>query len=770
MKNKISEKNKYYLIAFLLGACVFVLSFLPFIIKNGMVFYFYGDFNSQQIPFTIYLQQQLRNAELPQFDFYAGTGLDFIEAYGFYNLFSPFMLPLLLIPTEWVVYAIPFVIALKFGFCSMFAYMYASRFCNNKDYALAAGLLYAFSGYQMVNFIFHYLDALVFFPLLLTALEMAVTEKKRVLFGITVLLCAFTNYYVFGIEVVFLILYFLFRLSDKSFRINFRDFLCLAAESVLGVLAAGFVLLPAISAIMASPRYGTGFSDVSDMLVYETPWRYARILQAIFLPPDTQGNTNFFPDFKGAYPHGSRWSSQAMYIPLFGMSGVIAYAIAEKKSWMTRLSAACIVMAFVPVLNSLFSLGSAVYYARWMFAPTLIMSVMTAAALENEPKLFKSGLILNGAMILAIAIFSILFPMEKLALWQSGAYYNTAQRVVQIIVGAAGLIIAAVLLFKAVRDTTYSKKVVVAVTAFVFAFSEATLLFGMGDTSEPLTTISAYTNYPEIERTEYGKRLSADDAFDNSNLFNGYGSVYSFNSTVNPNISDYCDAIGDSLGSYYELYETECLCSVKEYIFARCLPEDANIPLSGDYAFLSSNPYCTVYENRNFIPIGFCYDYFITKETLMSLDTEIRAEIMLRAMVLDEADSADGYLEEADKNMLYDLSDEEFAEECALRAEDSAKSFRTDGDSCTAVITVERPELVFFSIAYDEDFTAYVDGRETEIIKANVGFMAVPVNEGTHTVELVYHSEIRKIGLAASAVGIIGLCIYAFVFAVKKSR
>ncbi len=735
-----------------------------------MVFYFYGDFNIQQIPFTLHLQQQLRHLELPQFDFYAGTGLDFIEAYGFYNLFSPFMLPLLLIPTECVVYAIPFVIALKFGFCSLFAYMYAARFCKNKDYALIAALLYTFSGYQMVNFVFHYLDALVFFPLLLTTLEMAVTEKKRAFFGITVAICAFTNYYIFGIEVVFLVLYFLFRLTDKSFRINLKDFFCLAAESVLGVLAAGLVLFPALSALIESPRYDTGFDGIADMFLYETPWRYTRILQAMFLPPDTQGNTNFFPDFKGAYPHGSRWSSQAMYVPLFGVSGVFAYAIAEKKSWMTRLVAVCTVMAFVPVLNSLFSLGNSAYYARWMFAPTLIMSVMTAVALENKPELFKPGLILNGAMIAITAVFSVLFPMKKLALWQDGAYYNPAQKTVQILLGTTGLLIAAALLFKCVKDASYSKKIVVAVAAFVFAFTEMTLLFGIGENSEPLATTAAYTDYPYIEKNEYGSRVSSDDYFENNNLCNGLYSTYTFNSTVNPYLSDYCTATGETIGGFAKSYENVCLSSEKNFIYTGCLPENASPPIEGDYKFIRNYPSCTLYENRNFIPIGFCYDYFITRETLMSLAEELRAEIMLRTMVLDDKAYAEGYLTEADESMLYDMSDEEFAAECDLRAEYSAESFTSDTDSCTAVITVDKPELVFFSIAYDKDFTAYVDGEKTEIINANIGFMAVPVNEGTHTIELVYHSDIRDIGFAASVAGIIGLLVYTAVFAAIKLR
>ena len=51
--------------------------------------------------------------------------------------------------------------------------------------------------------------------------------------------------------------------------------------------------------------------------------------------------------------------------------------------------------------------------------------------------------------------------------------------------------------------------------------------------------------------------------------------------------------------------------------------------------------------------------------------------------------------------------------------------------------------------------------------------MAVPVSEGTHTIELVYHSDERTIGIIMSIIGITGLAFYAAImkmFAVKKTK
>ena len=766
------SKTKFYIISAVLGMAVFLISALPFIAQNGMVFYYCADFNAQQIPFTLYFRRLFSEGALPQYDFLAGEGLDFMGAYGFYNLFSPFTLILLLLPQKAALYAIPFVIALKFGVCSLNGYIYASRFCKNNMYAVISALLYTYSGYQMLNFTYHYLDALVFFPLLLAALEAAVTEKRRILFGLTAALCAIVNYYIFGTEVVFLVVYFLVRLTDKSFRINLRDFLCLALESVLGVLTAGFVLLPAVYCLANSSRLGVGFDSIADMLLYDTPWRYARILQALFLPPDIMGYTNFFPDYVGDYPHGSRFSSQALFLPLFGISGVLAYILANKKSSFTKLSAVCIVMAFIPILNSLFSLGTPLYYARWMFAPTLIFAVMTGCALENEPKYFKSGIIIHGAAVVIIGIFSLISPMDKLALWSKyPVYYSNAQKFVQIIFTLPGLAAAFLIVYKMKRNEEYQLKVIALTAAFVFAASEIYLLFGMGETRYPEQVSYSYTNYPQLEQTECGSRIAVSDMADNLNLLWGEKANYTFNSTVNKAYGEYLDALEYAGGDIYNDYGANCLFSVKDLVVLSSVTNmDKPQEFSDKYVYKETQGYYTIYENPNFIPMGFCYDYCISEDDIMTLPAEERSGFMLKAMVLEDTSAAAGLLDTLPREELRPLSEEEFAEECAKRGAQSAYRFTTDKDNCSAEIKLERANLVFFSYAYDKNFTAYVDGEKADIIKANVGFMAVPVPAGKHTVKLVYHSAERDMGNIASIMGISGFAVYAAVIIILRKK
>ncbi len=771
-----SEK-KYYISAFVLGCIPFLLSVLSFIIQNSGVFYYYGDFNYQQMVFTHRISRDLSGANIPQFDFSAGTGLDYIDAYTYYGLFSPFTLLYALIPYSATIYAMPFIMVLKFGVCSLSAYIYISRFCKTKEFALAGALLYSYSGALLVNLVLPFLDAMAFFPLMPAALEAAINEKRRGVFGAAVFLCAITQYYIFGMEAIFIALYFFMGIISKHLRVSFRDVLCLTLETVLGLLAAGAAFIPAVICMINSPRLGEPFHDLKDMLVYDSPWRYPRLIQAIFMFPELQGYANIFPDSNGsAYPFGSLWSSQGMYLPMFGASGVIAYMTARKKNFFSAILALLMLIAFVPVLNSIFSVGSSVYYARWMFMAVLIMSAMTACALDGEPKYFKAGIITQISVTLLIMLFCILFPIEKISLWTMG-YYNYIDLWIGIILTLGGALLAGVMIFRMKSHDSYKGMIIVMTAAFSFAASEAMLFFGMSDTSCPEVYTDLFSDtdaYPELDNITDSGRIVNCSTLQNMEILWERPSPYCFTSICNPYVSEYCDAVGITFEQIPDSYPSLCLMSVKESIKYAPYPEEDYSALHPSpkeaYEYAGNDLPYVFFENKNFIPMGFCYDYCISDEKLLSLDKEVRERIMLKAMSVEDTAAVSDYLDPVPEEEIYVLDDKEFAEECSKRAGKTVSGYYTDDDSYNAETDFSEPELVFFSIAYYDGFTAYVDGEEVPIIKANLGFQAIPVPAGKHTIKCVYHSKWRDIGAVCSAAGITGFAVYLIICRIIRKK
>lgn len=157
-------------IAFIIGFFLYIAVVLPILINDKGIFTIMGDYSSQSIPFAYHIRDCLLSGNVC-WDWSSGLGSQFLGDYAYYNLFSPFSLIYLIVPRDAIIYAMPFVAAVKYGTGSCLAYFYASRFLKNKHYAVIAGVIYMFSSFSGYNVIFHFSDVIALFPLLLIAVE-----------------------------------------------------------------------------------------------------------------------------------------------------------------------------------------------------------------------------------------------------------------------------------------------------------------------------------------------------------------------------------------------------------------------------------------------------------------------------------------------------------------------------------------------------------------------------------------------------------------------
>lgn len=74
-------------------------------------------------------------------------------------------------------------------------------------------------------------------------------------------------------------------------------------------------------------------------------------------------------------------------------------------------------------------------------------------------------------------------------------------------------------------------------------------------------------------------------------------------------------------------------------------------------------------------------------------------------------------------------------------------------------VDVSKSKILCMSIPYSKGWKARVDGEETEILKGNYMFMALPLTEGQHSIEFVYCTPGLKIGIGCSMVSIIAVVL-----------
>jgi uncharacterized membrane protein YfhO len=137
-----------------------------------------------------------------------------------------------------------------------------------------------------------------------------------------------------------------------------------------------------------------------------------------------------------------------------------------------------------------------------------------------------------------------------------------------------------------------------------------------------------------------------------------------------------------------------------------------------------------------------------------------RDRLMLHGIYLeDQYIKKYGYLlTEYTREDIPNLTESVYLEDCTLRAENACDSFTFDSNSFTATITLDADNLVFFSVPYNEGWTAYVNGKAREVIPANVGFMAVKADAGENEIVFRYETPGCKIGGIISGTALILLC------------
>ena len=807
--NTLGPKPKeHYGMAFFLaflGACAL---FIPYILQDQGYFLFYGDFNVQQVPFYKLAHQAVREGAFG-WSFGTDLGANFIGSYSFYLLGSPFFWLTLPFPTDFVPHLMGPLLILKFACASLAAYAFITRFVRNKNYAVIGGLLYAFSGFSVYNIFFnHFHEAIILFPLLLLSLEWLMCKEHYAPFIFMVALCAVSNYYFFFGMALFTVIYFICRVFSPGWDL-FQNSACMkrdlgriglvVIEAILGVLISAFMLLPAILAITGNTRidsFLTGWNGI----VYSRTQIYSYILQCFFFPPDLPARPVFFPDAD------VKWSSVAGWLPVFGMTGVISFLAAHKGSWLKRLTVTCVIIAFVPIFNSAFSAFNYSYYARWFYMPLLLFALMTVMGLEDKTVNWKIG----WRWSLGITLFFVaavgLFPKGQYAdgsfsgfgLYTDG--YQDRFLVTSAVAAVCLLLIPALYGLKKHWPKDFSRVTMVLVLVISVVYSS--YFVGMGKQSsystndfiiphllqgyDDMTLANAYgKNEPAYEIDDL--RTDVYEGMDNVAMFFGMSGINAFHSIVPGSVMEFYDYVGveRTVATRPETdeYALRGLLSVK-YIFdyaddTKQFVDEYDNPKIQGFSLVETENGNTqngyyIYENNNFVPYGFTYDKYVTKEFCDQIAEGYRAELMLDAIVLTpEQETRYGHLltngQDCDADTYMDrLTISQYFQNCRKRATTACSSFETHKKGFTAKTTLKKDNLVFFSIPYDEGWSATVDGVSVPVEKVNVGFMAVPVKgDGMeHTIEFTYHTPGLSLGFAVSGGALLATAL--FLLLVKK--
>ena len=764
-----------------LTAAVF---FLPFYLLDGGFFHYAGDFNSQQITFYRYMNGFVKGAGYPDsafagaprntFSWATDLGSGVMNAYSFYLYGSPFFWLSVLLPQSWLPYMMVPLLVLKFGVAGGGAYLYLRRYVKNENYAVLGACLYALSGFAVYNVFFnHFVDVVALFPYLLWALDEAIYEDRHGLFAFWVAVNLLNNYFFFVGQVIFLCIYFVCKLTAKDFRLTARKFGHLLWESVLGVAMGCLLLFPAVLSLLQNPRT-IDLSSGWGFLTYAKVQQYLAILLSWILPPDS-------PYLTSVWSEGViKWTSMTAYLPLCSLAGAMAYWRSRKADSKKRIVAVCAVCALVPVLNSAFYALNSSYYARWYYMPTLILAAMTVNALEDPDIDLDAPARGIGWIMLATLVFAVV-PVrdDTTGTWSFGVLKNPGQFFAVLGFGLLGLMLYRVLCSKWRQDSRFAQRMTAAVLVFACAFTMVHIgigKFGQWHTDSDLVEQDKNALLLKNDLPEGDYRIDTYKIHDNIGMWLDKSCLQYFGSTAAPSILSFYPGLGvkRDVRSEPEIanYALRGLLSVEYLITTPEKRESFEDEADAGWTYLADVDGYTLYHNDNYVPMGFTYDYYVTEATYETSIKTLRSNLLMRALVLTDEDVAQygKYLTELSEDMLNDLHYDSYTQDCADRRAHSCSVFQMNNAGFHAEITLDKANLVFFSVPYDDGFTAYVNGEKTDILQVDEGLMAVLCPAGASSIDFVYQAAGLSASRVVTAVAIPVWVVYVAYFVRRKRR
>lgn len=746
----LGRRPNYYLRTFLLCALTAALIFLPFQILDGGFFHYAGDFNGQQITFYRYMNEFVKSGG--GFSWATDLGSGAVNAYSFYLYGSPFFWFSLIFPASWMPYLMCPLLVLKFGVAGGGAYLYLRRYAKTPQMAMVGASLYAFSGFAVYSIFFnHFVDVVALFPYMLWALDETMYNKRRGLFALFAALNLLNNYFFFAGQILFLVIYFVCKLLSREYVLTRKLFCRLALESILAAGMGCVLAWPAVLSLAQNPRT-VDLSSGWGFLTYSKVQQYLAILLSWVMPQDS-------PYLMSIWDEGViKWTNMTAYLPLCSLAGVIAYWKARHGTSVKKILGTCAIFALVPALNSAFYCMNSSYYARWYYMPVLIMAMATMQALEDDRIEPESGVRPVACIMLATLAFALVPVYEKETdSWSLGVLNNPGQYAAVLIFGLAGLAVYYCILSLWKGEKVLPVRMLSGILAFSCLWGICHIAIGkFGQWNSDSDLVEQYTGALELREIlpEGSYRLDTYECHDNLGPWLNKSVLRYFGSTAAPSILSFYPEVGVTRDVRSDpdlaLYALRGLLSV-QYMVVPTDKMDA-FEQEADAGWTRTSQTAggyVLYENENYIPMGFTYEYYVTQEQFEQVATDDRGALLTRAILLtdEQIRQYGSLLTQLPDEQLHNLDYDSYTKDAADRRASACSSFTMENTGFTASITLDTGNLVFFSVPWDEGFTATVNGEAAEILRVDNGLMAVYCPSGENEIVFTFHTA----GLALSS-------------------
>jgi uncharacterized membrane protein YfhO len=740
---------------------------------TGSLLYLFKDIGSDTLntfyPHFAYINRYLRTEGIPLWAFAHGLGQNIQSI----SINDPFYFFIYLAGADSVAYAIIWMEVAKILVTAFLVYLFLKSIGLSPQSILIGTLLYSFSGFMIVGggwYIFS--TEACFLAFLLYAFEIMYQKGRWYFFPVAIALIAVNqpfNLFLYG---TFLILYFLVRhyTAGWSWRKTGITVLQISGFGLLGLLMSSFFFWSSMQALLDSPRVG-GSSGYFKQLMSAPLFGLGDSLH------NTTAVLRFFSnDMLG---HGTDYRGWQNYLeaplfyiglfPLLLMPQVFLLSGRKKALAYGALLTVLLLPVIFPYLRYATWLFTGDYYRGFSFFVGLAILYLALQAFDLIIQKGKVNLIVLG-ITFALLMVLLYFPYPSGSTLIDEGSRSTARNFLVLYAIITGLF-----QIKTVRPVF--GYVVIALVVIELGYTNYVNLSKRDAvTSRELKSKTGYNDFA-VEGAAYineqdksffraEKNYTCNPAvhtsFNDAKIqgYNGSMVYGSFNQKSYIRFMEEMDIItpGNEMESRWVvgLGSRPILMSLVNTKYSMVKGNSDNFQMMG-YRKIAEFEDIQVMKNQYYLPFGFAYDSYVSIDSIRVAGTLTKDRIMMRAFVAESPiDPRFSVLKRYEmRDTLVPYSYGGYYEDANLLRDDTLAVTYFSQNRITGRITLEKPQLLYLSIPYDDGWRAMVDGKFEKPILCNVGFTGFLLDAGKHEIEVVYRPPYFNLSIWLSIAGLI---------------
>ena len=307
MKLQELRNRKWNYVALAFG--IPFLAFLMLMIVKGFSPFgessmLYSDAYHQYYPFFLSFRRALRSGESLLYNWDVGLGMDYLGLIAYY-LATPLNLVSVILPESCMLPYFTFLVPIKLSFASMFFALFLKKLYGKEELGLSLfGCFYGLCAWSLAYlWNIMWLDTFALLPLVMLGMVKLLTERKFMLYTLSLFLSVFANYYIGFFTCIFTLLaFFCYEICRwVSYKRFFIDLCLMALFSMLAIGMTAILELPALAALQTTQSSVNSFPEGFNLnIASENTWK--GLLDAM---RQVAGNMNggLEPSFKEGLPN-----------------------------------------------------------------------------------------------------------------------------------------------------------------------------------------------------------------------------------------------------------------------------------------------------------------------------------------------------------------------------------------------------------------------------------------------------------------------------------